>query len=188
MPRKAIDYKKAVIYTIKSFDSVYVGSTTNFTNRKNQHKHNIYNPNDEKYNRKLYKTIRENNFEYDIKPYKEYPCENKIQLTIEEERLRKELNADLNSQSCGTGLSKKDYNKQRSIKNKDKIAEYHKQYHIENKDKKSEYNIQYRIKNKDKMLEKAKQKTTCECGCVVIKCGLLQHKKTNKHLKLMNNC
>ena len=124
MPLKAIDYKKSVIYTIKTGDSVYVGSTTNFTTRKGHHKTNLYNQNSKKYNFKLYKTIRDNGCNWVMKPYKEYPCENSIQLVIEEERVRCELNADLNMVCCWTGLSREEYDKQRYIKNKDKLSEY----------------------------------------------------------------
>ena len=89
------DYSKSIIYTIRTRDSVYVGSTTNFINRKHAHKRNIKDK-----ETKLYKTIRDNNGEWDMKPYKEFPCENKTQLIIEEERIRKELKTDLNMNSC----------------------------------------------------------------------------------------
>ena len=118
MPRTPIDYKRSVIYTIKTGDGLYVGSTTDFTKRKNSHKSNIYNEKRKDYNYKLYKTIRENGGEWDMKPYKEYPCENKTQLVIEEERVRCELNADLNNNRCYTGLSSIEYNKQYNIENK----------------------------------------------------------------------
>lgn len=185
MPLKAIDYKKSVIYTIKTGDSVYVGSTTNFTTRKGQHKHNIYNQNSNKYNLKLYKTIRDNDWNWDMKPYKEYPCENKTQLIIEEERIRCDLNSDLNINSCGTGLSREEYDKQYRNKNKDKIVEQKKQNYIQNKDKLLEQQKQYNFKNKDKISEQKRQKTTCQCGCIVNKSDLPRHKKSNKHIKLM---
>ena len=170
MPLKAIDYKKSIIYTIKTGDSVYIGSTCNFTTRKGHHKRSIYNQNGKQYNYKLYKTIRNNDWNWDMKPYKEYPCENRTQLIIEEERLRKELNADLNMMCCGTGLSKEDYKKQ---------------YRIENKDKNIEYQKHYKFQNKDKLLEQRKQKITCECGCVVSRSHLTRHKTSNKHIKRM---
>ena len=54
------DYSKGVIYKIITLDSVYVGSTTNFRQRKCHHKCCIYNENGDKYNQKLYQKIREN--------------------------------------------------------------------------------------------------------------------------------
>ena len=162
------DYKKAIIYKITTGNNFYIGSTCNFTKRKYDHKFNIYNQNDKRYNFKLYKTIRKNDGKWDMKPYKEFPCENKTQLVIEEERIRSDLNADLNSQSCGTGLSKKEYSKN-----------YSKQYNFK------QYQKEYRFQNKDKLSEQGKQKTTCECGCVVSKKHISRHKKSKKHIELI---
>mgnify|MGYP003122057104 FL=1 len=211
MPKKPIDFSKTVIYTIRSGDSIYVGSTTNYVNRKSSHKGNIYNENVKHYNLKLYKTIRENNGEWDMQPYSKYPCNDIVEQTIEEERIRRELNADLNMISCGTGLNRnelgekeydKQYSKQYRTENKDKLLEYQKQHYTDNKDKLlehmkqyrtdnknkiSEYKRQYAIINKDKIAEKTKQKVTCECGCIIRKGDLSRHKKTKKHLKLMEN-
>ena len=202
------DYSKNIIYTIRSKDSIYVGSTVNFTSRKNQHKSNIYNENDNyKYNYKLYKTIRENNGDWDMQPYSKYPCNDIVEQTIEEERIRLLLKADLNSKSCGTGLNcselgEKEYKKQYWTENKDKITEQQKQYRTENKDKRSEsakqyrtdnkdklseYRKQYNTKNRDKINEKQNQKVKCECGCIVSRGNLSKHRKTKKHLKLMEN-
>ena len=92
-----------------------------------------------------------------MKPHKEFPCENKTQLAIEEERVRVEMNADLNMQSCF---------------GRDKEA---------GKEKRKEH---YE-KNKEEILEKMKEKTICECGCEVILSGLPRHKRSAKHKKLM---
>tara|TARA_R110002049_G_scaffold97762_1_gene238093 strand:+ start:83 stop:646 length:564 start_codon:yes stop_codon:yes gene_type:complete len=179
------DFSKGLIYTIRTGNSVYVGSTTNFTERKCRHKSNIYNEICKHYNFKVYKTIRENDYEWSMKPYKEYPCKYKLQLQIEEERIRGELNADLNSQSCGTGLTKSEKRKQYYTDGKEKISEQQKKYRINSKEKIREQQKKYRINNKDKINEKQKQKVKCECGCVVSKCGLSSHKKTKKHLDCM---
>jgi len=175
------DFSKGLIYTIRTGESVYVGSTTNFTRRKCCHKSKIYNKNGKKYNQKIYQKIRENNYEWDMKPYKEYPCETKLQLEIEEEKVRRELNADLNSNCCGTGLCKSEYLKKRYTDNKDKIAKQCKKYRTDN----PEYQKKYRIDNKEKHSEQKKQKIICECGCIVSRCNLSSHKKTKKHLDCM---
>ena len=63
MPKTIIDYSKTQIYKIINNDCpelVYVGSTTNFTKRKQQHKAATVNSNSPKYNRKLYVSIRDN--------------------------------------------------------------------------------------------------------------------------------
>ena len=63
MPKKAIDYSTCCIYKIEHIDNdilVYVGHTTNFTNRKYQHKSNCINETSKEYNHKVYHLIREN--------------------------------------------------------------------------------------------------------------------------------
>jgi hypothetical protein len=188
------DYSKAIIYTIKTGDSVYVGSTTNFRNRKWDHKKILHGENYRNHNLKVYKKIRENDGEWDMKPYKEFPCENKTQLNIEEEKVRVELNADLNTNTCH-GFDP-DYYKKYYINNKYKI----KQYQEENKEHIKERKKQHRLnnieaskkkskehyeKNKDEISEKNKEKTTCECGCEIRITGLQRHIKSKKHIKLM---
>ena len=63
MPKQSIDFSKTVIYKIQNVDNpelLYIGSTSNFTQRKHQHKSNCRNDNGKEYNLKLYQTIREN--------------------------------------------------------------------------------------------------------------------------------
>ena len=167
-----VSYKNGLIYTIRTGDSLYVGSTCNFNRRKQSHKGNIYNKNSDKFGRKLYKTIRDNDGEWDMKPHKEFPCENKTQLTIEEERIRIELNADLNVQSCH-GIDK------------NKAKEKHRQWLLNNPDKNKDKVKQYYEKNKEHICEKDKVKTVCECGCEVRLYGIQRHKRSAKHIKLM---
>jgi hypothetical protein len=154
------DYSKSVIYTIRSKDNIYVGSTVNFRSRKKQHKNCITNENLKTYNIKLYKTIRDNDGEWDMQPHSIFPCGSKMELKIEEERVRQLLTADLNSQSCGTGLDRPDYKKQ-----------HNKQY----------YETHYE-KYRDEFNKKRRQKFTCECGGVTTKGGLSIHRKSKKHI------
>ena len=61
MPKTPVDYSKTVIYKIQHQDKpelLYVGSTTNFTKRKNSHKRNCNNLNNKKYNLKVYQMIK----------------------------------------------------------------------------------------------------------------------------------
>ena len=39
--------------------------------------------------------------------------------------------------------------------------------------------------NKERLLEYNKEKITCECGCVSLRCNLPRHKRSQKHKKLM---
>ena len=64
MPKNKINYSNTVIYKILCKETIindlYVGHTTNFSQRKSYHKSACENPNSSTYNTKLYKTIREN--------------------------------------------------------------------------------------------------------------------------------
>jgi hypothetical protein len=102
MPKTQIEYSKAIIYSIvcKTDETlIYVGSTTNFTQRKNSHKSTCNNEKSINHNLQVYVMIRYNGgwTNFDMQPIKEYPCDNKIQLVIEEEQIRKQLNANLNT-------------------------------------------------------------------------------------------
>ena len=133
------DYSKCVIYTIRTGEGLYVGSTCNFVKRKYKHKSSLNNKNSKDINIKLYRTIRENDGAWDMQPHSEYPCNSKIEMNIEEERVRQELKADLNMNSC-YGL---DIDKQKQTQ-----KEYHKSYALKNKDKLAEYKREYRLKKK----------------------------------------
>ena len=179
------DYSKSIIYTIRSKDNIYVGSTLNFRARKCHHKSSITNENSKEYNIKLYKTIRDNDGEWDMQPHSIFPCNSKLELTIEEERIRQLLNADLNMKSCGTGLALSEYKKQYYDQYKDEITEYKKQWYEQNRDEHKEKKKQYREQHKEELREKGRQKVTCECGCDVAKYCLSRHRKTTKHILLM---
>lgn len=110
---------------------------------------------------------------------------------------------------------RKEYEKEYAEKNKDKVKEYQKEYYRNNKDyfifyhtkyfndnkelilkKNKEYyennkdlmkekHKQYREKNKDIIKEKRKEKIICECGSEILKYGIAEHKRTKKHIRLM---
>ena len=142
------DYSKCIIYTIRTPTGLYVGSTCNYRRRKNKHKSDMHNENSIAYNIKLYKNIRENNGEWEMKPYSEFPCKNKMEMNIEEERLRRELNADLNSNFCygrdkeGKREREKIYREENKEKKKRYIA-IKKQYYLDNKERIKKNNKQY---------------------------------------------
>ena len=92
------DYSGSVIYTIKTDGGIYVGSTYNYSKRKSDHKYII---NTGQFSdRLLYKNIKKYNGEFTIEIYKLYPCYNKYELVLEEQRIKKELNANLNTYNC----------------------------------------------------------------------------------------
>ena len=171
MPKKPIDYSKALIYSIvcKTDETIlYIGSTTNFTKRKNSHKNACHNENNKDYNYQVYVMIRANggwdNFE--MKPVKEYSCENNIQLVIEEERIRKEMKATLNTKiAYRTIEEKQEYNKKYRGEHKKEIKEYYeehkkeiKEYYQDHKEELKEYGRKWREANKDKVSEYEKKR------------------------------
>jgi hypothetical protein len=70
-------------------------------------------------------------------------------------------------------------------KNREKKLEYQKKYNKEMGDKIKNYNKEYYQKRREEILEKAKTKIICECGCSVQLFNMNSHKKTKKHLKAL---
>jgi hypothetical protein len=166
MPRLPIDYKKSIIYKIacKTDESlIYVGSTTDFTKRKNSHKTACTNALDKTHSTPVYVMIRANGGwdAFEMKPIKEFPCENKIQLVIEEERIRKEMNSNLNKIRAyrtedEKKESKKEHNKAYKEANREQMLEYRKAYREEHKDQLKETKKAYREEHKDQLKEQNK--------------------------------
>jgi len=156
-------YQNGTIYTIKTDNGLYVGSTCDFTRRKGEHKRKCFNENCKEYKFKVYKNIRENGGEYTIEIYKMFPCNSVDELRIEEKNVIKYLNPNLNTYSAFQSVEeKKEYNKELNKKYK-------------------EYYKKYRKQNKEKLAEKI----TCECGCQTKKYDISRHRKSKKHLNLM---
>ena len=189
MPLTKVDYSKTVIYKIQHRDNdelLYVGSTTDFTRRKAEHKRKSNNANGKVYNYKLYKMIRDNGgFDcFNIIVIKEYPCNNKREAEAEEDKVIREAQANMNGRRAYvTPEDVKEYHKQHYELNKDKLKEQWKQYKLEHKEKLIEYHKQYRLKHKEKLREKIK----CECGCIIKQCNFSRHKRSKKHQDFFNN-
>jgi hypothetical protein len=168
MPKTPIDYKKSIIYTIicNTDDSlIYVGSTTDYRRRKNQHKTKSNPSENRNHNTPQYKIIRENGGwdNFTMTPVKEFPCENKIQLSIEEERIRKELNATLNRRRAIRTPEEKVEDQYRTHKiynqvKKVEINEKSRAYYEANKEKISLRQKREYQANKEKIALKRKEK------------------------------
>ena len=70
-------------------------------------------------------------------------------------------------------------------RNRDRKLEYQKKYNKEQGDKIKNYNKDYYQKRREEILEKAKTKITCDCGCEVQLFNMNSHKKTKKHAKAL---
>jgi hypothetical protein len=186
MPKTSIDYSKTVIYMIKHEtkpDLLYVGSTTDFTKRKNKHKVNCRST--DKKHIKLYTTINENGGWGDFRmiQIKEFPCNNKREAEHEEEKCRAELNASLNSHKAfvDTKQSKHQWYED----NKVRITTEGKERYLRNKETHDEKSREYYAKNKESINALNNAIEICECGCDVMHSYKSRHMKTDKHLKAM---
>ena len=173
-------------------EHVYVGSTMAFANRKYKHKGNCNNENSEKYNLKIYTTIRANGGwdNWRMVCIHQQEVDNKREAEQIEEQYRVELNGNMNTNRAFTNeedakeLKKKRDNKYRE-NNKEKIINKVKEYAEKNKEKISEQKKEYREQNKVKISEHRKEKITCDCGCEITRHMLQRHKLSQKHIKLM---
>jgi hypothetical protein len=102
MPKCDINYENTVIYKIccknKEIKDVYVGHTTNFINRKYQHKLSCIN---NKNNCKIYKTIMENGGwdNWEMLEIATYNCKNATEARMKEQEHYELLNPTLNTVS-----------------------------------------------------------------------------------------
>ena len=178
------NYSESIIYKLCCKDltvvEIYIGSTTNFKVRKNQHSYNS------QYGKiKVYEYIRENGgfSNWDMIQVEQYNAKDKRDLESRERYWLETLNATLNNNiPCSSG---KESDKRYNDKNKEKAKEYYE----ENKEKIKEYSKEhakkYREKNKEKIKESRKiyrQTIACECGGVYRKDTKERHDLTQKHI------
>jgi hypothetical protein len=194
MPRTPVDYSKTIMYKLvhnEDYDNanIYIGSTTDFRKRKSHHKGYSYNEKNKSYNNKKYQYIRENGGwdNWNMIEVEKYPCNDGNEARAREEYWRSHFNAQLNMvRAYRTDEEKVEYKKKYYDQNKDKLLEQHKEYYEQNKDRSLEYKKKYRENNRDKISKQSSQQITCECGCIIRKDTLTKHKKTQKHLKLLD--
>ena len=210
MPRLPKDYSKGLIYKFCCKDTtikeIYIGSTTNFTKRKNCHKNTCNNPNAKQYNYKVYQFIRDNggwdNWEMILIEY--YSCETELLLCRRENYWKNELQASLNSRTPHIYENDKEYEKankeqiaecykankeQKKVyhqEHREQIAEYQKKYNEANKEQIAETNKEYYKTNKEQILEQMKKKITCECGCIVSRGNMKRHERSAKHIDFIS--
>tara|TARA_R110000803_G_scaffold109843_1_gene178206 strand:+ start:1531 stop:2070 length:540 start_codon:yes stop_codon:yes gene_type:complete len=173
MPRKAIDYSKGLCYKLVCLDptikEIYVGSTTDIIRRRQNHKGRCNNPNDKKYNLKVYQHIRAfggwDNWKMVL--IEKYSCENNLELGKREDYWKQYLKSSLNTYTPHIYETRKEY-----------IKEYRK----ENRQQQLEWEKEYYQKNKEKILEQKKQKYTCKCGSILRIGEKARHEKSKKHL------
>lgn len=109
MPKVPIDYANTVIYKIVHKDdfentNIYIGSTTDFIRRKNNHKDCSQNLNKKSYTDKKYQYIRENGgwCDFNMVEVEKFPCNDGNEARAREEYWRQFFNAQLNSKKSFT--------------------------------------------------------------------------------------
>jgi hypothetical protein len=124
--------------------NLYIGSTTNFTKRKCEHKSDCMNETGVKYNQKIYHFIRNNGGwnEWNMLEVEKYPCNDNREAESREEYWRIHFNACLNMKKCYIDISSQEYQKQYQ-------KQYQIQYRLDNRDKNIEYQRNYRLNNKN---------------------------------------
>jgi len=179
MPKTQTDYLRTIIYKIccrdVSINDIYIGHTTNFTQRKQNHKSSCCNENSNNYNLYVYKFIRENGGwdNWTMIQLEEHNCKNKREAEATEHYWIEQLAAKLNSNKPHAMCKeepqlykhcwyeeKKDYILQKAKvhyeENKEQKLEYSKQYAIENSEHIAEKQNEYREQNKEKLAEQKK--------------------------------
>ncbi len=160
-------YNNSLIYKIVNDvnSEVYVGSTCQpILTRFNKHISHL--KTESKKHRPLYKLMNEIGKEkFYISLVEEYPCSNKSDLLTREGYWIREIGT-LNSNIAGR--SNKEFLQNYYIKNAEKICSQTKEYRRLNE-------------------ERISERISCECGCKVRRDNISNHKKTKKHIDLMNN-
>ena len=113
MSRKSKDYKKTRIYKLVCNDpncnEVYVGSTTGWRSRRNNHKSKSQNPKCKEYDYKVYRAMRETGGwgNWSMIELEHYPCKNIREQKARERHWVEALNATLNVNIPG-GMTKEE--------------------------------------------------------------------------------
>ena len=164
MPKTQVDYSNTIIYKIcckdVSINDIYVGHTTNFTQRKQGHKMCCCNENSNNYNLYVYKFIRENGGwdNWSMIQIEECNCNNKREAEMRERYWIETLKSVLNCNNPFTSKEEKEKQKQDWYEeNKEQILQKAKGHYEENKEEKLEYQKQYANENSEHIAEKQKE-------------------------------
>lgn len=141
MPRTPVDYSRIVIYKIVcndlSITELYVGSTTDFTRRKSEHKYACKTENS-----KIYSTIRANgNWEnWSMVEIEKFPCVDGNEARSRERHWMEELNAKLNMyRPIISADDRIKYTKEYNDTHKEQIKERCAEYNETHKEQKADY-------------------------------------------------
>ena len=160
MPRTIPNYSQSIIYKLCCNDpeitDIYVGSTTNFSNRKKAHKSICNNENNRRYHLNVYQFIRNNgNWDnWSMIQIEQYKATDKRNLETRERYYIEQLGATLN--------------KITPAQTQEEIRQHQKEFHK-----------QYRERPEYK--EKKNKKFECECGSKYSSSHKTHHLRSKKH-------
>jgi len=166
------DFSKSVIYHIRHMESkevVYVGSTTNFPQRKRMHKYSCNNEEGKDFRTPIYCHIRNNGgFDcFEVIPIKSLKLENKTELLIAEQEEMDKHRTLANGQKAYIPI---DIEEKRIYNN--------------------EINKKWCENNTEKMKQhrqEQKQPVKCPiCNSTVTRCQLKRHQRTKKCQEYLN--
>ena len=181
MPRIAVDYSKTVIYKIQHNEDdslLYVGSTTNFNNRKSQHKNACKNESGKKHSLKVYKMIRDNGGwdSFSMVKIEDFPCDNNRDAEAREDELMRELKANMNGKRAFIEdpiAENRMYNLRWRQNNREEVKARHKHYRETHREQVREYH---------KVYDERHGSIYCEaCDCELFYRSLNRHRRTIKH-------
>ena len=177
-----VDYSQAKIYKITNDynDDIYVGSTCDTLVKRFSY-HKLDANHQKKLHKPLYKLINEIGFErFRIELIENVPCNDLYELRQREGEYIREFGT-LNIQMAGRTIKEYKQEFKEEIKAKDKI------YYEKNKEIINKKHLEYYYANRDIELLKNKELITCECGCEISRINIARHKKSKKHIDLINN-
>jgi hypothetical protein len=165
MPRLKIDYSKTLIYKIVCNDlevtDLYVGSTSNFTKRKNSHKNRCCNKIHKEYNEKVYQTIRANGgwSNWSMIEIEKFPCKDSNEARARERYFYEELEATLNVRCpMRTKEDLKEWQKKYYEEHREEKREYMKKYTEEHAEERQEYMKKYEEEHREEKNRKARER------------------------------
>ena len=176
------DFSKSIIYHIRDMESkevVYVGSTTNFPQRKSSHKHECNHEERKHFTYPIYCHIRNNGgFDcFEIIPIKSLKLLNKTELLIaEQEEIDRHRNLVNSRKTHMTIEDRKEYHKK-----------YDKLYREEHKTERSQYKKLYYQEHKEIIKEQKRQTVKCPiCNSTATQCNLKRHQRSKKCQEHLN--
>lgn len=190
-----VNYENGKIYKIESLkgNKVYIGSTTKkyLSQRMDTHRSDYKRWRN---NKKGYVTSYNLFEEYGIENceivlLELFPCGSLDELHAREGYYIREIDC---VNKIVQGRTRQEYNETNKDKfkkyrtdNKEMIKQRHTKWYKDNKELISEKTKQYRESNKSKIQEKTKISFLCECGSCIRVCHKLDHLKTKKHQKFV---